>query len=172
MSGGLRGLTHRAVDREAGLSEGSTSAYFRTRDALQLALAGHVIDSAAADLDALVDDLESCDLEDRRALDLVTSMFADWLTSADLIVAQVELALEAGRNPALRDLYGAARERVIDVLEPVLTAHEIEPPRAWAEAFLAAADGVIIGAVMRPPEERAAYLDTAMPLVFGRLQAS
>ena len=28
---GLRGLTHRAVDREAGLPEGSCSAYFRTR---------------------------------------------------------------------------------------------------------------------------------------------
>ena len=31
---GMRGLTHRAVDREAGLPEGSTSAYFRTRKAL------------------------------------------------------------------------------------------------------------------------------------------
>src|SRR5690349_2893472 len=31
---GMRGLTHRAVDRRAGLPEGSTSAYFRTRKAL------------------------------------------------------------------------------------------------------------------------------------------
>ena len=28
---GLKGLTHRAVDRRAGLSEGSSSAYFRSR---------------------------------------------------------------------------------------------------------------------------------------------
>ena len=32
--GGLRGLTHRAVDAEAGLPEGSCSAYMRTRVAL------------------------------------------------------------------------------------------------------------------------------------------
>ena len=31
---GMRGLTHRAVDRAAGLPEGSASYYFRTRQAL------------------------------------------------------------------------------------------------------------------------------------------
>ena len=39
---GLRGLTHRAVDRRAGLPEGSCSAYLRTRRALQGALTEHV----------------------------------------------------------------------------------------------------------------------------------
>ncbi|MCB0908546.1 MAG: TetR family transcriptional regulator, partial [Nocardioidaceae bacterium] len=39
---GLKGLTHRAVDRRAGLPEGSCSAYLRTRQALQAALAAHV----------------------------------------------------------------------------------------------------------------------------------
>jgi len=39
---GLRGLTHRAVDRQAGLPEGSCSAYLRTRAALQEALAEYV----------------------------------------------------------------------------------------------------------------------------------
>ena len=33
-TGGLRGLTHRAVDSEAGLPQGSCSAYMRTRLAL------------------------------------------------------------------------------------------------------------------------------------------
>ena len=31
---GMRGLTHRAVDARAGVPAGSTSAYFRTREAL------------------------------------------------------------------------------------------------------------------------------------------
>ena len=39
---GLRGLTHRAVDREAGLPEGSCSAYLRTREALVLAVTEYV----------------------------------------------------------------------------------------------------------------------------------
>ena len=41
-SSGLRGLTHRAVDARAGLAEGTTSAYFRTRLALLSALCDHV----------------------------------------------------------------------------------------------------------------------------------
>ncbi|HEY1174567.1 MAG TPA: TetR family transcriptional regulator, partial [Phytomonospora sp.] len=31
---GTRGLTHRAVDEQAGLPQGSTSYYFRSREAL------------------------------------------------------------------------------------------------------------------------------------------
>jgi AcrR family transcriptional regulator len=39
---GPRGLTHRAVDAEAGLPTGSTSNYFRSRAALVEALVGYV----------------------------------------------------------------------------------------------------------------------------------
>ena len=48
---GLRGLTHRAVDREAGVSMGSCSAYYRTRAALQEGLAQYVASTVAADVD-------------------------------------------------------------------------------------------------------------------------
>ena len=37
-TGGMRGLTHRAVDAAAGVAAGSTSNYFRTRDALLTAI--------------------------------------------------------------------------------------------------------------------------------------
>ena len=47
---GLRGLTHRAVDRRAELPEGSCSAYFRTRRALQTALTEYVVGTLAADV--------------------------------------------------------------------------------------------------------------------------
>ena len=57
---GLRGLTHRAVDRRAGLPEGSCSAYFRTRRALQTALTEYVVGALAADVAALADELRGC----------------------------------------------------------------------------------------------------------------
>ena len=57
---GLRGLTHRAVDRRAGLPEGSCSAYLRTRRALQGALTEHVAGTLAADVDLLTEDLRAC----------------------------------------------------------------------------------------------------------------
>src|ERR1700712_1306536 len=48
---GLRGLTHRAVDREAGLPEGSCSAYMRTRLALLTRLTEYVISQFARDVE-------------------------------------------------------------------------------------------------------------------------
>ena len=59
---GLRGLTHRAVDREAGLPEGSCSAYLRTRKALVLALTQYVANSLTDDVERLAADLTACAL--------------------------------------------------------------------------------------------------------------
>src|SRR6478735_1363909 len=47
---GLRGLTHRAVDAEAGLPEGSCSAYMRTRVALLTRLTEYVTSQFARDI--------------------------------------------------------------------------------------------------------------------------
>lgn len=47
---GLRALTHRAVDREAGLPAGSTSYYARTRRALIEAVVQRLADRTTADL--------------------------------------------------------------------------------------------------------------------------
>jgi AcrR family transcriptional regulator len=51
---GNRGLTHPRRRPRGGLSEGSSSAYFRTRDALLRALGDVVADRLAADVAALV----------------------------------------------------------------------------------------------------------------------
>ena len=76
---GNRGLTHRAVDREAGLSEGSSSAYFRTRDALLRALGDVVADRLAADVAALGARLASCPGDHERAVAEVSRLFSRWL---------------------------------------------------------------------------------------------
>src|SRR5689334_6718511 len=70
---GLRGLTHRAVDRAAGLPEGSCSAYLRTRKALVLALTEYVAGSLTEDVEGLAVDLTSCELGDDQAIENVTS---------------------------------------------------------------------------------------------------
>lgn len=55
---GLRGLTHRAVDREAGLPEGTCSAYMRTRVALLTGLTEFVIARFAEDITELTRRIE------------------------------------------------------------------------------------------------------------------
>ena len=47
---GARGLTHRAVDAEAGEPAGTTSRYFRTRDALTAAAVDRIRDLHLGDL--------------------------------------------------------------------------------------------------------------------------
>ena len=71
---GLRGLTHRAVDREAGLPEGSCSAYLRTRKALVLALTQYVANSLADDVEVLAADLTACQLGEDEAVEAVTGL--------------------------------------------------------------------------------------------------
>lgn len=54
-SSGIRALTHRGVDRRAGAAEGTTSTYFRTRDALLRGVFARVADRYLADLNAWTD---------------------------------------------------------------------------------------------------------------------
>src|SRR6188768_1321966 len=76
---GLRGLTHRAVDRRAGLPEGTCSAYFRTRQALQVAVTQYVAAAMAADVDVLAAELVECTGDEARAVALTLALFERWL---------------------------------------------------------------------------------------------
>src|SRR6476469_5333345 len=53
-TGGSRALTHRAVDRAAGVAEGTTSNYFRTRKALVAGVLGYISRAESAPLDGLI----------------------------------------------------------------------------------------------------------------------
>ncbi|GAA3788811.1 TetR family transcriptional regulator C-terminal domain-containing protein [Streptomyces phyllanthi] len=50
---GIRGLTHRAVDRAAGMPPGTTSAYYRTRQALLTALVRRLVALDQAELQGI-----------------------------------------------------------------------------------------------------------------------
>src|SRR4051794_36894495 len=76
---GLRGLTHRAVDRRAGLPEGSCSAYLRTRHALQAALTEHVGSALLTDVDTLADQIRVRGLQDGDGVAAALDLFLRWL---------------------------------------------------------------------------------------------
>ncbi|MGY4718951.1 TetR/AcrR family transcriptional regulator [Naumannella huperziae] len=118
---GMRGLTHRVVDRTAGLPEGSTSNLFRTREALLGAVASRVAER---------------DRELWRAVapgrltgraDLIDALAA-WLDRAltaerNLTAARYALFLAAADNPTLRGALEQSRSGI----------------EAWAGGELAAA---------------------------------
>ena len=175
---GLRGLTHRAVDRQAHLPQGTTSAYYRSRSALQSALAAYVTERLGDDVAALAEDLEACDLDDPQAVELIAARFAEWLHDGRLIHARIELVLEATRDPELAAILRGGRERIVALVAQVLLAHGAESTGQGdgaarrAEVMVAAYDGVLLAALLKPPAARTAFLDLAVGEIIRPLRRS
>jgi DNA-binding transcriptional regulator YbjK len=165
---GMRGLTHRAVDRAADVSEGTTSGYFRTRRALQLALAQRIAQRISGDVDAMGAELLSHEPTEDEIRSRVVDLFARWLASP-LLVAKVELTLEATRDPDLAAIVNGDRARVIGIVENLLTECPRGERHQRASTLMAALDGILIEAMLRPASERAAYLADAVALAMTGL---
>lgn len=166
---GLRGLTHRAVDRRAGVAEGSVSAYFRTRQALQVAAAEHVAASLAADVEELAAELAERPGDRDRALELTQALFDRWLADGSLVRARLELTMEAGRDPAVADVLAGWRSRLVEVVEQILTTAGKLHSAVRAEALVASFDGLLIAGLQKPQAERRVFLSESLRLVLEGL---
>ena len=135
---GMRGLTHRAVDRTAGLPEGSTSYYFRTRQALLQAAIERLAEVDASEIPALPHD--DPDALAHAAAELVER----WLTTGrERQLARYELALEATRRPHLREVLVASGAGIRAMVAERFAAAGIGEPRRRAGDFVAFLDGLL-----------------------------
>ncbi|GAA0514718.1 TetR family transcriptional regulator [Saccharopolyspora subtropica] len=111
---GGRGLTHRAIDREAEVPEGTTKNYYPTRSALFLAVARYI----AAEHTAALRELRSqipVGLSGEDITALYAAMLRRMGTSArSRFLALFELHLEAVRNPGVRDALGDITQANVD----------------------------------------------------------
>lgn len=127
---GMRGLTHRAVDRLAGLPEGSTSAYFRTRKALVEGFVARLADLERLDVAPDPDDVAG---SLARTLD-------SWLVERNRTLARYAAMLEATHHPELRSiLVHTPREQATALARQL--GHE-DPERAGAH-FTAFLEGLL-----------------------------
>lgn len=142
---GSRGLTHRAVDTEAGLPAGSTSNYYRTRSSLlEAALRRHIeLDLPPSELIEQLDHVE-LDKEGARNLLLAALARVIALDARPMLAARYELMLEATRREELREIYNSSRERVLALTEMVLRASGCEDPVEHAEQTVILFDGVAL----------------------------
>ena len=142
---GMRGVTHRAVDRAAGLPEGSTAYYFRTREALLFAALARMTELDVEDVGDLPGDL--ADLDALTAL--LTALVRRWVTtSRERTLARYELSLESSRRPELRAKmieYGAGFRATA---EAMLTAAGASEPRRRGRALVAYVDGLVFDQVV------------------------
>jgi DNA-binding transcriptional regulator YbjK len=135
---GMRGLTHRAVDRTAGLPEGSVSYYFRTRQALLQATVERLAERDAAEAPALPQhDLDAF-------ADAAAELLESWLTTGrERQLARYELALEATRRPELRKVLVAAGAGLRAMIAERFAAAGVSQPEDRAQVFAALLDGLI-----------------------------
>lgn len=159
---GMRGLTHRAVDRQAGVAEGSCSSYFRTRSALQRALASFVGAQLNADVHQLSTLLVAHAGEVDRAIEATRQLFVGWLGAPAVLVAKVELTMEASRDPELAETFGGWRRDLVRLVEELMDAVGREHSNARAEALVAALDGVLLGALLQPETDQAVYVSECL----------
>jgi DNA-binding transcriptional regulator YbjK len=133
---GLKGLTHRAVDAQAGVAVGTTSNYFRSRAALV---------SAAVDR---VEELDTLLLQQGgRETPTSVAALAEQLTGALMGLALENAELTRARFTFALDQPGvvaAGHERVISGLVRILGHLNVPDARARAESVADYGDGLAL----------------------------
>ncbi|MER7456381.1 TetR family transcriptional regulator [Micromonospora sp. NPDC126480] len=107
---GARGLTHRAVDAEAGVPVGTASNYFRSRDALLGALGERIMQRFAPD-EAVLAELGARKPSVELLTDYLRYIVERTTRQPDLTRALIELRLEAVRRPDLARILGDTLRR-------------------------------------------------------------
>lgn len=108
---GVRGVTHRAVDAEAGVPQGTTSNYFRTRDALFEGVVERFVERERAAFEELAR------ASDPGTPEELAAVLARWVVAAvgthrELTLARFAILVEAAIRPPLRRTLAEAAARV------------------------------------------------------------
>jgi AcrR family transcriptional regulator len=163
-SSGARGLTHRAVDAEAGVPTGTTSNYFRSRDALLGALGERIMERFAPD-PAIVSRLAG-----RPYVEYLRYILERTTAQPELTRALIELRLEAARRPGLAAGLGAVLRA--GYRDDVAFHATTDLPGGAVEIALLhyAMDGLLldmlttsIGADLTPDEALTAFVERLVP---------
>ncbi|MET9958048.1 TetR family transcriptional regulator C-terminal domain-containing protein [Streptomyces sp. NPDC006326] len=142
---GMRGLTHRAVDRAAGLPAGTTSAYLRTRSALLTALVRRLVARDQAELQEAGERMPF----PRTPAELTDAL--EGLTVARLTgegrvrsLARYACALESVRDPELREILVPRENAGRELARAFLAAHGVPDPEVRTRSLLACVDGLVL----------------------------
>jgi len=145
-SAGAKGLTHRAVDAQAELPEGSTSFYCRTRsDLLALTLKRHAwID--LQDLHADAEHMARDGFDRAQFIDLLLARLAHWLSPARRahLVARFQLILMAVSDASLAGTLSEQRQQFLLGTQTALKRVGIRHANKVAPRLVATFDGILL----------------------------
>lgn len=166
---GSRGLTHRAVDQEAGIPVGTTSNYFRSRESLIEGLVERIGERLAP-----TDD----DLARRAAGSPSPALFADYLRDIvrrlsddrEVTLALFELRLESSRRAELAAVLGAWQRAGFDGDVAFNSAAGLPGGRREIALFHYAIDGLLLDRLTTPIDPETSTDDIIDDLVAGLLR--
>ncbi|MFF0152881.1 TetR/AcrR family transcriptional regulator [Micromonospora sp. NPDC005203] len=149
--GGMRALTHRAVDGRAAMPPGTTSAYLRTRQALIEAVVGRLAERDRADLahhdlptgppPTAAPRLDGNDLDDLAVG--VAEVLDRWLsTGRSRTLARYACLLEAVHRPELRGILQHGTGLRAQARDLLTRAGAADPDRQ-GDQFVAFVDGLL-----------------------------
>ncbi|QSB13312.1 TetR/AcrR family transcriptional regulator [Natronosporangium hydrolyticum] len=139
---GLRQLTHRAVDAEAGLPAGSTSNYLRTREAMIRAIVARIGELEQAQWRQLTD--AGPPQPDQLAAQLSQVVAAATGAQRQLTLARHALFVEAAHDLRLREPLIAGWTEVHNWATGWLAQLDIAEPAQTARLLLEYLDGLIL----------------------------
>jgi DNA-binding transcriptional regulator YbjK len=166
---GLRGLTHRAVDAAAGLPEGSTSAYFRTRAALLTAVVVRLGERIGADVDGLAEEAARHRGEPAHAIEHTLKLLDCWLSDPAPLAARLELSLEATRRPELSEAMTNWRTAFEALVARILIDVGLARASERATLIVACLDGLMMRALTAAPGSRETAIEQARVLLTSLL---
>ncbi|MFC7329072.1 TetR/AcrR family transcriptional regulator [Marinactinospora rubrisoli] len=182
---GAHGLTHRSVERLAGLPAGTASNYFRNREALLVAAAERILELHMADMAAATtggDDGTgaagpSREHTERWTADELAGLLADSLWTAattlrERYLAVVELQLAARSHPALAAVLASLLDNALAVTRELHVRMATPVSPAGVRTLVDLYSGALFTLVARPVGQldRAAVRDLATAMVRGAVQ--
>ncbi|HWH93402.1 MAG TPA: TetR family transcriptional regulator [Baekduia sp.] len=154
VDGGIGAITHRSVEKAAGVPHGSVTYWFESRDGLLAAL----VDRLVAECEDVVGAI-SAPLAATYAAGLqpdiaqLATAIAAWIDEHRAMhLARLELELAAIRDPRLRARMHDAAAVFWRMCEPIAQALGSDDPRRDGRAMTAMLDGLLLDRLAHPPQ--------------------
>lgn len=142
--GGIRALTHRAVDVEAGLPAGSTTYYARTRHELTGLVVARITEQLASDLQGLS---IPATMDDASAVQIAVAFLDGLAQREEAQAARFALLFELRSNDGLRAPLTAAdpvRAALVDTARAILDAIGVAAPEEAAVDMVGLVDALLL----------------------------
>lgn len=169
---GVHGLTHRAVERAAGLPAGTAANYFRSREALLVAVAERVVALHLQDMARIDRDTDLATSRD-PLVELVAASLLHAATDArERYLAIFELQLEARRRPVLAAALAGLGSAAAGFTADEHAAVGLSVPAGAVPLLTTLYGGVLFTLVTAPGDvPEVAVRQVAHALVHGALEA-